>query len=332
VRVRVTVQRGTPLPWPVALLFTVIGAALVVVGFTVVGKIEAPGGSGFGSFIDIVGLLLIVVSWAFYIRVHTKLRRIRRAARVDAPRELAEPPGDGDPAVVGALVGEGKVPARAVAATILGLCDRGVVDVYESGERVVLELPDSQQRGDDLSPTDALVLDALRLEADRDGKLAGPPIWRVETDWWWGDYVRSARSRAVADGLVEPRIPLVGLMLVGIFTATGLALIFFWYIAAFVGLILLANGLPHLIARASGYRLSIEGVAARARWIAFGRYLHEQGSLREVGPGGVAIWGPYLVYGVLLGEAERAATVLTPDVEDHHETPSEPAESYTVEL
>ena len=118
--------------------------------------------------------------------------------------------------------------------------------------------------------------------------------------------------RAIAAGLVETRIPFIGLMLVCIFTATALALVFFWYIVAFVGFILLANGLPHLITRASGYRLSVAGVRARAEWQAFGEYLRAHQSLREVGPAGVVVWGPYLVYGVLVGEGEKAALLLTP--------------------
>jgi uncharacterized membrane protein len=131
---------------------------------------------------------------------------------------------------------------------------------------------------------------------------------------------------------VESRIPFIGLMLVSIFTATGLALIFFWYIASFVGFILLANGLPHLIARASGYRLSATGIAERARWIAFGRYVHAHGSLRDVGPAGVAMWGPNLVYGVIVGEGDTAARMLAPDVGRDEPPPGALTAQYTTEL
>ena len=86
--------------------------------------------------------------------------------------------------------------------------------------------------------------------------------------------------------LVENRVPLLGLMLVSILTATALALIFFWYVLTFIGLILLANTLPWLAVGVSGYRLTADGVRYRSRWIAFGRYLAAQGSLRDVGPGG----------------------------------------------
>ena len=72
-----------------------------------------------------------------------------------------------------------------------------------------------------------------------------------------------------------------------------------------------------------GYRLSGTGLVERARWVAFGRGLRERGGLAEVGPGGVAVWGPYLVYGVLLGAAPRAAEALTPDVGRAAELPSD---------
>jgi len=136
----------------------------------------------------------------------------------------------------------------------------------------------------------------------------------------------------MAAGLVESRIPFIGLMLVSIFTATGLALIFFWYIASFVGFILLANGLPHLVARASGYRLSAAGLTARAQWIAFGRYIRAHESLRDVGLAGVAMWGPNLVYGVLVGEGDKAARLLAPDVGRDEPEPGELTARFTTEL
>ncbi|HEY8218199.1 MAG TPA: hypothetical protein VIH82_13765, partial [Acidimicrobiia bacterium] len=117
-----------------------------------------------------------------------------------------------------------------------------------------------------------------------------------------------------------------------IFTATGLALIFFWHIAAFIGFILLANGLPHLVARASGYRLSAAGLTARAQWIAFGRYIRSHNSLRDVGPAGVAMWGPNLVYGVIVGEGDKAAKALAPHVGRDEPPPGALTTTFTTEL
>jgi hypothetical protein len=40
--------------------------------------------------------------------------------------------------------------------------------------------------------------------------------------------------------------------------------------------------------------------------------VEHNGELRDVGPQGVTIWGPYLVYGAVLGKAPRSAKPLTP--------------------
>ncbi len=329
--VTVTVSRSNPMPVPLALAFTIVGAALIVAGFTVVGKVEVPGsGSAFDPdlILDVIAVLLIVPGWIIYARMLTRHARERRHAVDGIPRELAEPPGREDPAVVGAIVGEGRPRGRAVAATVLGLAQRDVIEIQEVGDRVRIAVPPDASGA---SRTDELVLGGLRERADVRGDVVGPPVWPDEIDWW-RDYAHDARSRAMAAGLVESRIPFVALMLVSIFTATGLALIFFWYIASFVGFILLANGLPHLVARASGYRLSPAGIAERARWIAFGRYIHAQGSLRDVGPAGVAVWGPNLVYGVLVGEADKAAKILAPDVGRDEPPPGALTTQYTTEL
>jgi uncharacterized membrane protein len=149
---------------------------------------------------------------------------------------------------------------------------------------------------------------------------------------WWREFVGDARARAGELGLVEPRLPFVGLMLVFIMTAVAFSLVFFWRIPVFVGAILFANGVPHLLARASGFRLTTEGRARRAEWLAFGRFLRAQGSLREVGPAAVSVWGPNLVYGIVLGEGDRAAKMITPDVEGFDDEPGEIATEYEYKL
>jgi hypothetical protein len=330
VRVTVTASRGNPLAWPVALMFTVVGLALIVLGFTVIGKVTPDDADdSFGrTVVEIVGWFLIVVPWVIYVLV--MVRRVRRSRDADAgvPAELPEPPSTDDPAVVGAVVNRGAPSGRAVAATMLGLAARGAIDIQEHGSNVVVVVPDAARGA---TPTDSLVLGGLRARADARGHVQGPPLWPDDPPWW-GDYVRDARGRAIAAGLVETRIPYVGLMLVSIFSATGLALLFFWYIAAFVGFILLANGLPHLVARASGFHLTPAGVNVRARWIAFGRYIRAHRSLRDVGAAGVAMWGPNLVYGVLVGEGDRAARQLAPDVGRDRFEPAETEMTKTVEL
>lgn len=329
--VTVTVTRSRPLPVAFGLLLTLLGAGMILAGFTVVGKLDVPGTDGAfdtSTLMNVIALAFVVVPWLFYGRFLVRRASARRHAALDVPRELPEPPGGGDPAVVGVVVGQGRPSGRAVAATVLGLADRGVIELQEAGEQVRIDVPPDATGA---TRTDELVLAGLRARADAEGNVHGPPIWPGEIDWW-RDYAHDARSRAIDAGLVETRIPFVGLMLVSIFTATGLAILFFWYIVSFIGFILLANGLPHLIARASGYRLSPGGVAERGRWIAFGRYIRAHKSLRDVGPAGVAMWGPNLVYGVLVGEGDKAARVLAPDVGRDEPPPGELTMQYTTEL
>ena len=109
--VTVTVSRGNPLPWPVALLFTVVGLGLMIAGFTVVPPVEMPSGTGedVGSVILwIVALLLVVPTWIIFIIVMVRRVREHRAPTRVVPDELPEPPSDEDVAVVATVVGEGK--------------------------------------------------------------------------------------------------------------------------------------------------------------------------------------------------------------------------------
>ena len=78
------------------------------------------------------------------------------------------------------------------------------------------------------------------------------------------------------------------------------------------GIVPFLIGITHATASLGGYRLSREGRELRAKWAAYARYLSAQGSVRDVGPAAVAVWGPNLAYGVVLGQAEQAARPLTP--------------------
>jgi len=320
----VRVSRGRPMPPIFASLLVLVGAAMVVYGIAVVGRIEVPGTS-VGAIPMWLAVIILVPIWFFYLRSLVRAARTRRRAIADAgvPDTLTEPPSQEDPAVVAVLLARGSVPAEAAAATTLAVAAAGWIDIQEVGDRVVVSFDETPSDKFVASATDTAVEQALAARRDpTTGDVTGPPLYAA-ADGWWQDYAADARGRAVAAGLVEPRVPLVVLMLVCILTATVVALAIFWYVMAFVGLILLANGLPHLLVQVGGYRLSGTGLVERARWVAFGRGLRERGGLAEVGPGGVAVWGPYLVYGVLLGAAPRAAEALTPDVGRAAELPSD---------
>ncbi|MBM3661191.1 MAG: DUF2207 domain-containing protein, partial [Actinobacteria bacterium] len=251
-------------------------------------------------------------------------RRQARIGPIDVPDTLAEPPSGEDPAVVATVIGKGRVPPVAATSTVLAIAQAGWIDLHEVGEQVVVSFDDTPSAGWTASNTDRYALQAMAARRDAaTGDVTGPPLYQSGRDWWRA-YVADARGRALAAGLVAPRVPLVGLLILCVVTAMIISLVIFWYTFAFVGLLLLANGLPHLIVRASGYRVTDAGSVERARWLAFGRGLRERGGLADVGPGGVSVWGPYLVYGVLLGAAPRAADVLTPrDVGRPDDLPSD---------
>lgn len=312
----VVVRRGRPMPPVFAFGLVAIGVVLVVVGFAVVGKTEVPGnGDATGALSWAIALAILLPVWVGYFVVVVARRRRRRAGpgAADVPDALTEPPSEEDPAVVAALVGKGRVPPVAVAATTLAIARAGWIDLHEVGEQVVVSFDETPSDRWTASATDVLVIRALAARRDATtGDVTGPPLYAPGRGWW-GGYVADARGRAVAARLVEPRVPLVGLLILSILTATIISIAIFWYTLAFVGLLLIANGLPHLLVRVGGYRLTPAGSAERARWLAFGRGLQDRGGLADVGPGGVSVWGPYLVYGVLLGAAPRAAAALTPD-------------------
>jgi ABC-type multidrug transport system fused ATPase/permease subunit len=319
--VTVTVSRGNPLPAPIALLFSLVGAGLIVFGFVgPVGEINMPDdGSGADTILTVVAIALAGPALILYVlSLLRHLYRARPDVTAGIPDELPEPPANHDPAIVGVLVGAGKPPRRSVAGTVLSLATRDALSINEYGEKIVITPKPN------ITPAnegEALVLSGLMERADEKGEVVGPPFWDGRVGWWRA-FVRDARNRASAAGLLEARIPLVGLMVTLILVGTGLSLIFFWRIPVFVGLIIFVNGFPHLIARVSGYRLSDEGRRLRATWLAFARYLRNQGSLRDVGPAGVVMWGPNLVYGAVLGQAEKAARPLSPDADE--EEPIEP--------
>jgi uncharacterized membrane protein len=69
----------------------------------------------------------------------------------------------------------------------------------------------------------------------------------------------------------------------------------------------------YVISFITGYTLSNRGWRERALWRSFARYIDDHGEIKKaVGPAGHIVWGPYLVYGAVLGEATAASKPLTP--------------------
>lgn len=323
--VSVTVSRGNPLPAPIALLFTVVGGTLIVLGFTVIPPIEGFGATGgAGVVLIVIAAIFVVPTWIIFIAYSLKKLATREDVTVDVPREMPEPPSKLEPSSVSVIVGEGRPTRRAIAGTLLALAEDGKVEINEFGPKVVVEV---RRGAAGKTQPERLVLAGLHGLRGGTSTIEGPRVFEDRVSWW-RDFAREARKQAMSSGLIESRIPFIGVMLLMIFTAVGFSLVFFARTPVFVGSILFANGIPHLLARASGYRLTDAGKRARAEWISFGRYLHAQGSVRDVGPAAISIWGPNLAYGVVLGQAPRAAEALTPPGDDDEALEDEIAAGY----
>jgi hypothetical protein len=239
------------------------------------------------------------------------VRRLRERRRVvgDVPRHLADPPTASDPAIVAVLDGEGAPSRRAVAGTILDLARRKELDIQEYGDRVVVKIPLATTGANE---NEQDVLDALRAGASADGTIEGTQIWTGSTRWW-RRYRRDAIHRARGMGLAAKWLPLAPLSGALVTTGLGISLFFFTQPAIYFVIVFGVIVISYVISFVTGYTLTNRGWRERALWRSFARYIDDQGEIRDaVGPAGIVVWGPYLAYGAVLGEATAAARPLTP--------------------
>ncbi len=182
--------------------------------------------------------------------------------------------------------------------------------MQEYGDKVVLKIP----RGDDRRQrrTSRTCSTALRAEATPEGVVEGPPIWNGATRWWRG-YRKAAITRARGMGLVTKWLPLAPLSGALITTGLGISLFFFTQPVIYFVIVFGVMIVGYVISFVSGYTLTNRGWRERALWRSFARYIDDQSEIKKaVGPAGIVMWGPYLVYGAVLGEATHAAAPLTP--------------------
>lgn len=242
---------------------------------------------------------------------NTREGRERRRRLVAGPEYVAEPPSALDPAIVAALVGFGKrLDQDAVAGTVLSLVERRVLvlDGYGLG-RWVLRVPPAA-----VGETEAehLVLGALRRQA-ADGAIVGPPLWTESDPGWWRSYRKDVLTRARHLGFLERRFKfvVVGPFLAGIVGCTWplwLDMDQVWI----VPVLCIVGGLFFAVPLGGGFKLTDRGFDELMGWLGLGRYVRDHGELRELDPSAIAVWGPYLAYSAVLGEAPAAAAALAP--------------------
>jgi hypothetical protein len=205
------------------------------------------------------------------------------------------------------LWAEGKPDEPSVAGTMLALAHRRAISIEEYGERLVVRVPLVETGANE---TEAIVLNGLRANASDGGVIEGPPVWRSFPQW--RGYRRAAIVAAHKGGYVTRVLRLTDLTGALATTGIGVRLLLGVNTFVFMPIVIVSSVIATVIGLLAGYGLTKKGRRARALWKAFGEYVEQNPSLRDVGPQGVSIWGPYLVYGAVLGEAKRAARPLTP--------------------
>jgi hypothetical protein len=107
-----------------------------------------------------------------------------------------------------------------------------------------------------------------------------------------------------------PLLPLSGALTT---TGVGIGVFFFTEPVVYTAIVMSVQVIAWVVSFVSGWTLTDAGWRNRALWHSFARYIRHQGRIdKDVGPEGVVAWGPYLVYGSVLGEAHGAASPLTP--------------------
>ena len=95
--------------------------------------------------------------------------------------------------------------------------------------------------------------------------------------------------------------------------APVVALFFFTQPVLYFVIVFGVQIVSYVITFITGYTLTNKGWRERALWRSFARYIDDHGEIkRAVGPAGIAMWGPYLAYGAVLGEATAASRPLMP--------------------
>jgi len=252
----------------------------------------------------------LVVAMFVWMNLGGAAERRRILARV--PRELADPPDDLDPALVALVHGEGKHLDRdAVAGTVLDLAHRRMVaiDGLVAGRYRVRV----RNRAEPAHSTDAVTLDALR---SLPGDMVAPPLW-PERRWRpWRRYRRSVYRRGTDAHLIERRLksifvgPCATGLAVGTWPYWGVGR--FWLVPIVAVGTAVGFGLLMFVPLGTRYRLTNKGVLAMAQWRAFATWMRAHGDFRDLSAPAVAIWGPYLAQGAVLGVARRVATELAP--------------------
>ncbi|OWY63665.1 hypothetical protein B7486_51795, partial [cyanobacterium TDX16] len=261
-----------------------------------------------------VGVGVSVLMAFQFLRLNTADARFRRRQAKAFPKYVLEPPDELSPALVDLVDADGKrVEAEAVAGTLLDLAHRRVlgIDGYADG-RFVLRLPATSAVPAGLTASERTLVEGLRA-THPDGEVAGPPTWPSGKPSWWGAYRREVLKEGRDAGVIQRRLKV---LYFGPFVAGIVAATWPWWAGDRIWLVptlCIALGLVTIIPLKGGFSTTHRGFTAACRWRGFARYVRDHGELRDLGPAAVQVWGPYLAYSAVLGEAPAAAEALAPE-------------------
>ena len=239
------------------------------------------------------------------------------AAVVFVRRRPAEPPvgartlelGPEPPAVANFLVNDFRVTADSVAATLIDLAARNVVDVEQRGPGVFYVRLRSAP-AEQLTTYEQRVLDHLRARAvdgvvPAEALTTGPD---QESARWKRRFVNEVVSDAQRRGLSRDAV--AGSAFTALTLAAAVPALLVWALSGVgAGIVVLVAGVGILgwIRARHPQRETPEGLAAAARWLGVRAELAENEVFQTHSPLTVELWDRLLAYGAALGAAGGAS-------------------------
>lgn len=253
-----------------------------------------------------LGLGALAAFAAIYTAAIATIAWRQRVGTDDGEDERRDPPGGASPAVVAMLTSAGRVDDRAFAAALLTAAANGALDLVEVGDDVVAWSVEERPAAG-LAERHALTaVRAVVAEPDGSRRIGRGRLRPGRR------FRHAVVAEAAGAGLMVPVIP--GLLVISTMVLAVLAagVGFAHRPLVLLGAAIGGIGLGGLLRRGSGHGYTLDGLEARAAWLAYGRFLRRTANLDDLGPGGVAIWGEHLAYAAALAAAPTATAALGP--------------------
>lgn len=260
-----------------------------------------------------------LVAWFVLLGVLWALRRPRRAERGPETTEL----GAETPAIANLLAHRFNPTRDAVAATLVDLAARGMVEIEDRG--IGTYYCRLTGRAGNLTPYEQMMFDHLRSVAaggvvPAQALTTGP---QDRSKAWWNEFRKRVVAHAQSGGLCadlwnrasQLTLFAVGLVLLVLYGfATGFrdpedvadsALLN----AVVAGIALAAVALGATV-KSKRQTSTEDGLRAASRWLGVKRALDESPSFELLPPSGVVVWERHLAYAAALGVAPRSIRAL----------------------